>query len=121
MADFCDTDPSPNDQESQKESIADHDGEPPEMQWDDSRLTLGDLTEEVLPSVCKFKGNKDASIPPGLNIYSEQPLLVYSRYKKRQVQIRTIFKDPDGQYYEVGQTLLIPDDFDGMLSFFVCF
>ena len=74
-----------------------------------------------LPNVVKygekFEGARQSgapgTLPVGLRIYSEQPVLFYTRTCKRQVSARTIYHDKDGPYYEVGQTLTIPEDFEG--------
>ncbi|KAL4236897.1 hypothetical protein ACF0H5_005283 [Mactra antiquata] len=92
-----------------------HDG----IQWNDSDTELRNLDNEAgLPQVVKFDDGGVGSdgrspLPQGLRIYVKQPVLFHTRMCKRHVKARTIYHDRQGPYYEVGQTLDIPDDFDG--------
>lgn len=89
---------------------------PPEIVWSERKYKLNDLTEEsgLLPGVCRFtEAPGTGTIPPGVKMYSDQPVWLYSRHTKRHVRGRTIYKDDNGAYFEVGQTLLLPDDFQG--------
>ncbi|XP_071148589.1 uncharacterized protein [Mytilus edulis] len=76
------------------------------VEWTDTLLTN---IKDELPKICKYEGN----LPPGLKLYSQQPVLLYRWYHKRKAEVRTIYRDSTGPYYEVGQTLEIPDDFEG--------
>lgn len=76
------------------------------VEWTDTLLTN---IKDELPKICKYEGN----LPPGLKLYSQQPVLLYRWYHKRKGEVRTIYRDSTGPYYEVGQTLEIPDDFEG--------
>ncbi|KAK3089446.1 hypothetical protein FSP39_003687, partial [Pinctada imbricata] len=85
------------------------------FKWDSQSRVLADLEDDSgLPQVCKLEEDPSkGTLPPGLKLYTRQPVLLYTRCKKRQVKARTIYRDPSGPFYEVGQTLLIPDDFEG--------
>ncbi|KAL3870123.1 hypothetical protein ACJMK2_042734 [Sinanodonta woodiana] len=81
-----------------------------EIEWDSETCRLTEFENgSGLPRVVKLDGD----LPQGLNIYKKQPILLYARTNKTHVGARTIYHDKNGPYYEVGQTLLIPDDFDG--------
>ena len=69
--------------------------------------------DETLPSVVTFEETEPGTLSPGLRIYSRQPVLFYTRTSKRVVRARTIMKDKEGTYFEVGQTLLIPEHYEG--------
>lgn len=71
--------------------------------------------DDKLPCVSKFQedSTRGGKIAPGLKIYANQPLLLYRRVRKRQARTRTIYHDKSGAYFEVGQTILIPDDYTG--------
>jgi len=87
-----------------------------EIEWNDREYKLDDFHEDDnLPRVVRFvEDNQKGSIPPGLKLFSEQPVLFYTRCRKKQVRARTIYRDPSGAYFEVGQTLHVPDDFQGL-------
>lgn len=79
-----------------------------DIEWKDECLSLTDIKDD-LPKICKY----DGQLPPGLRLYSHQPVLLYKCYQKRKGYVRTIYRDHAGPFYEVGQTLQIPDDFEG--------
>ncbi|XP_033737217.1 uncharacterized protein LOC117325232 [Pecten maximus] len=106
--------PAPRDEDPT--SAPDDNSPPPEIIWSDRKYGLGDLTEEsgLLQRMCRFsEAPGTGNMSPGLKIYSEQPVWLHSRHNKRHAKARTIYKDTNGAYFEVGQTLLIPDDFQG--------
>ncbi|XP_045188813.2 uncharacterized protein LOC123546524 [Mercenaria mercenaria] len=92
-----------------------------EIKWSEDFTDLNSFENgSGLPKVVKYEEisrgagvGVGTSLPLGLKIYAEQPVLFYSRTCKRHVKARTIYHDREGPYYEVGQTLDIPDDFDG--------
>lgn len=89
---------------------------PPDVVWSERKYGLKDLTEEagLLQRICRFsEAPGEGNMSPGLKIYADQPVWLHSRHNKRQVKARTIYKDNDGAYFEVGQTLHIPEDFQG--------
>ena len=97
----------------------------PDIEWNESLTDLDRFENgSGLPQVVKYgekvEGTAGArhsgapgSLPTGLRIYSEQPVLFHTRTCKRHVSARTIYHDKEGPYYEVGQTLTIPEDFEG--------
>lgn len=88
-----------------------------DINWDDEKHVLNDFRADIgLPQVVKFdEGETGGNIPPGLKIYCNQPVLFHTHTSKRQARARTIYRDQTGPFYEVGQTLLIPEDFEGKL------
>ena len=98
---------------------------PPVIQWSDDIVDLERFENgSGLPQVVKYEDAIDGeqgarhsgapgSLPTGLKIYSDQPVLFYTRTSKRHVSARTIYHDKEGPYFEVGQTLTIPGDFEG--------
>ncbi|BFY99917.1 hypothetical protein BsWGS_02957 [Bradybaena similaris] len=92
----------------------------PEVVWDLENLTMSHVADlDTFPCVCFFEesvkerdGHREF-LSPGLKIYSRQPVLLHMKTTKKQARARTIYKDPRGAYYEVGQTLIIPDDYKG--------
>lgn len=93
-----------------------------EIRWDDAYTDLKTLENgSGLPCVVKYEGVSHgagvvSSLPTGLKIYAEQPVLLHTRTCKRHAKARTIYHDRQGPYYEVGQTLDIPEDFDGFFD-----
>lgn len=91
------------------------------IQWCDSNVDVRTLDNTSgLPQVVKFDdvfitAKGEESLAPGLKIYANQAVLFHTRACKNHVKARTIYHDRQGPYYEVGQTLDIPDDFDGKL------
>ncbi|KAL8598552.1 hypothetical protein ACOMHN_051340 [Nucella lapillus] len=75
--------------------------------------------DDKLPCVAKIEASEssdessDRKLLPGLKLYAEQPLLFYRRVRKRMARARTIYHDKGGAYFEVGQTILVPDDYTG--------
>lgn len=94
----------------------------PEVEWELENLTMTHVADlDTFPCVCFFEesvkernGHREF-LSPGLKIYSRQPVLLHMKTTKKQARARTIYKDPRGAYYEVGQTLIIPDDYKGRL------
>ncbi|CAG5117555.1 unnamed protein product [Candidula unifasciata] len=92
----------------------------PEVVWDQEGLTMSQVADlDNFPCVCFFEecvqersGHREF-LSPGLKIYSRQPVILHLKTNKKQARARTIYKDPRGAYYEVGQTLIIPDDYKG--------
>jgi len=88
----------------------------PQIDWNQASSSFSSVDEGSLPQVVKFKargGPGAAPLLPGLALYADQPVLLYARTRKAHARARTIYHDRDGPYFEVGQTLDIPDDFDG--------
>lgn len=79
-----------------------------DVEWEENYMSLTNVKED-LPRICKY----DDQLFPGLKLYSQQPVLLYRCCRKRKGIARTIYRDPAGPYYEAGQTLQIPDDFEG--------
>ena len=77
--------------------------------WKETTYTLDNIIED-LPKICKYEGDV---LTQGLKLYSRQPVLLYKWCRKKKADVRTIYRDRTGPYYEVGQTLQIPDDFEG--------
>lgn len=94
-----------------------------EIRWNEELTDLNTFDNgSGLPHVVKYEGVSNgagSSLPPGLRIYAEQPVLLHTRTCKRHVRARTIYHDKQGPYYEVGQTLDIPEDFDGIYANFI--
>ena len=107
MAEGIGVDLVPPDREPEGPSIG--------ITWSSETRVLGDFDNESgLPAVCRFEEDQNkGTLSRGLKIYAGQPVLLHTRCRKRQVRARTIYHDASGPYYEVGQTLLIPDDFEG--------
>lgn len=87
-----------------------------DFQWGEETEKLDTFhDDDKLPCVAKFEEDitEGGKLAPGLRIYCKQPLLLYRRLKKRQARTRTIYHDQSGAYFEVGQTILIPDDYTG--------
>ncbi|CAL1539611.1 unnamed protein product [Lymnaea stagnalis] len=92
----------------------------PEVAWEEEDLTLLQVADkDNFPCICSFEEHTQQKtwqverLQPGLRIYSRQPVLMHMRVTKKQARARTIFKDPKGAYYEVGQTMIIPADYQG--------
>lgn len=83
------------------------------ISWKPEARTLSDIGDDSLPCVCKLSSDGSQALPVGLSIYCQQPLYLYKRRKRKQVLGRTIYHDANGPYYEVGQTLILPDNFEG--------
>lgn len=79
----------------------------------DQLVTFND--DDQLPCVAKFEEDtaQTDKLPTGIKIYQKQPLLFFKRVKKRQARARTIYHEKGGEYFEIGQTLHIPDDYTG--------
>ena len=86
-----------------------------EFQWSDETETPDSFDdEEKLPCVARIEAcGGDRQLLPGLKLYADQPLLMFRRVKKRHARARTIYHDKGGPHFEVGQTILIPDDYTG--------
>ncbi|XP_046357895.2 uncharacterized protein LOC124136128 [Haliotis rufescens] len=86
-----------------------------EFTWADDTATLGVYKDdERLPRIVKFEENKEGKLSPGLKMYCKQTVLFHTKSTKRIASARTIHKDKDtGMYFEVGQTLLLPEDYEG--------
>jgi len=98
------------------EEIEETTAEPLEIEWNDGTTDFSSFENcSGLPSVVKFntQGAGASTLPLGLRIYSDQPVMFYTRTCKKHARARTIYHDREGPYYEVGQTLDIPEDFDG--------
>ena len=99
----------------------------PSIQWSEENIDLQKLdNENGLPQVVQFEDSAGAarpgvpsSLPPGLRIYANQPVLLHSRSSKKYAKARTIYHDKEGPYFEVGQTLMIPEDFHGESRSFI--
>lgn len=108
---------------AESEDIEDIVAEPPQIDWDDGDKDLSSFENgSGLPSVVKYEtpgASGLSTLPLGLRIYAEQPVLFYTRTCKKHAKARTIYHDQQGPYYEVGQTLDIPEDFDGKKLFFL--
>lgn len=93
----------------------DTDSENKEIKWESESRELRTFENgSGLPQVVKYEENRIPScIPPGLRLYARQPVLLHTRCTKRNVRARTVYHDTEGPYYEVGQTLVIPEDFEG--------
>ena len=101
----------------------------PDIDWSDFDSDLDKFENgSGLPQVVRFTETSDGSggathsgvpgsLPAGLRIYADQPVLLHLRSCKRHASARTIYHDKEGPYYEVGQTLTIPEDFDGNYTF----
>ncbi|XP_005112654.1 uncharacterized protein LOC101855311 [Aplysia californica] len=92
----------------------------PELPWENERLSVRELADkDVLPCVASFfpdhsgPDSEGQGLSPGLRLYARQPVLLHERAKSRQAKARTIYRDKGGAYYEVGQTLIIPDSYKG--------
>lgn len=92
----------------------------PQVDWEQENLTMKQVADiDNFPCVCFFEESPRENcghwefLSAGLKIYSRQPVLLHMRTKKKQARARTIMKDQRGAYYEVGQTLIIPDDYQG--------
>ncbi|KAK6990116.1 hypothetical protein BgiMline_013391 [Biomphalaria glabrata] len=92
----------------------------PEVAWDEDNLSLSQLVDkDCFPCICCYEENVQEvdghwdKLAPGLKIYSRQPVLMHTSVSQKQARARTIFKDPSGTYYEVGQTMIIPGDYQG--------
>ncbi|KAK0069464.1 GRB2-associated and regulator of MAPK protein [Biomphalaria pfeifferi] len=92
----------------------------PEVAWDEDNLSLSQLVDkDCFPCICCYEENVQEvdghcdKLAPGLKIYSRQPVLLHTSVSQKQARARTIFKDPSGTYYEVGQTMIIPGDYQG--------
>lgn len=83
------------------------------ISWKPEAQTLSDIGDDSLPCVCKLSSDGSRALPVGLSIYCQQPLYLYKRRQRKQVLGRTIYHDANGPYYEVGQTLILPDNFEG--------
>lgn len=79
-----------------------------EFEWHKEASSLEEL-KDGLPFICKYEGQ----LQEGTKLYSKQPVILFKLYQKKKAYVRTIFRDPSGPYYEVGQTLQIPEDFEG--------
>ena len=92
---------------------------PVEFQWSDETEAPDSFKDDdKLPCVARIEACGDSSeskLLPGLKLYANQPLLLFRQVKKRQARARTIYHDKGGAYFEVGQTILIPDDYTGEL------
>ncbi|XP_046547600.1 uncharacterized protein LOC124257547 [Haliotis rubra] len=86
-----------------------------EFTWADDTMALGVYKDhERLPKVVKLEEKGEGKLCPGLKIYSKQPVLFHARSSKTVASARTIHKDGEtGMYFEVGQTLLLPEDYEG--------
>ena len=97
----------------------------PEIDWSEIDTDLDKFENgSGLPQVVRYaeisdgaEGARHSGVPgsllAGIRIYADQPVLFHSRSCKRHASARTIYHDKEGPYYEVGQTLTIPEDFDG--------
>lgn len=85
------------------------------FQWGDFQILRDFDNNETLPCVAKIEEDmtSEARLVRGLKMYCNQPLLFNSRVRKRQARARTIYHDKSGAFLEVGQTLLIPEDYPG--------
>ncbi|WAR24440.1 hypothetical protein MAR_038109 [Mya arenaria] len=89
---------------------------PPSIDWTESVTSFNSFDESSLPQVATFQiseGSGQPALPPGIALYSAQPVLFHTRTRKSHARARTIYHDQEGPYFEVGQTLDIPDDFQG--------
>ena len=87
-----------------------------EFQWSGETETPDSFKyDDKLPCVARIEACGDRKLLPGLKLYVDQPLLLFRQVKKRQARARTIYHDKGGAYFEVGQTILIPDDYTGEL------
>ncbi|KAK7101300.1 hypothetical protein V1264_024097 [Littorina saxatilis] len=87
-----------------------------DFQWSDETESLESFdNDEKLPCVAKLEesGAGDGKLLPGIKLYADQPLLMFRSVQKRQARARTIYHDKGGAYLEVGQTILIPDNYTG--------
>lgn len=86
-----------------------------EFKWSEECYTPNDFeNNDSLPRVAKFEEDGLNLIPPGVKIYSKQALLLYTRVKQKHVLARTLYKEKGSTvYYEVGQTMTIPESYEG--------
>lgn len=110
---------------AESEDIEDTTSEPPRIDFTTETIDLNSFENgSSLPNVVQYETGGAAgisSLPLGLRIYAGQPVMFYTRTCKKHARARTIYHDKSGPYYEVGQTLDIPEDFDGMIIFlFIC-
>ncbi|ESP03586.1 hypothetical protein LOTGIDRAFT_237593 [Lottia gigantea] len=83
------------------------------FQFDDEKYKLGDFEDEKnLPTVVRFEDTQ-GDVTPGIKIYAETPVLFFTRRSQKQASVRTIYRDNSGAFFEVGQTLIIPEDYQG--------
>ena len=99
--------------ETVENSTKNGDDESPEISWNPDPQPLRDIQSDALPCVCRLSTDGTTSLPGGMSLYCKQPLYLHHRRQRRQVLGRTIYHDPSGPYYEVGQTLILPDNFEG--------
>lgn len=100
-----------------RDIITDKKGTIMDLQWsqDSTPLTSFDNGSD-LPQVVKIGPSLAANarpLPPGLKVYAGQPLLFYICARKKHALARTIYREREGAYFEVGQTFDIPEDFEG--------
>ncbi|KAH3694668.1 uncharacterized protein LOC127861885 [Dreissena polymorpha] len=99
-------------------SLTEESGGVANFEWSEDSVTVLNNFDNgtSLPCVARLEsiaGAGASSLPPGLSIYAGQPVLLHERTCKKHAKARTIYHDKDGPYFEVGQTLDIPDDFQG--------
>ncbi|XP_041358044.1 uncharacterized protein LOC121374958 [Gigantopelta aegis] len=86
----------------------------PTFEWREDKVDVEYFqNDDTLPSVVRFEETDPGKLSPGLRIYAKQPVQLYTRTHKKVARARTIMKDKEGTYFEVGQTLLIPEDYEG--------
>jgi hypothetical protein len=83
------------------------------FQWSEAEEPISSFTDDNNKLPCVARLERANFLLPGLRPYGEQPLLMFRRMRRRQARARTIYHDKGGAYYEVGQTILIPDDYTG--------
>lgn len=83
------------------------------FQWSDQEEPVSAFANDDNKLPCVARLELANPLPPGLRPYGGHPLLLFKSLKRRQARARTIYHDKAGAYYEVGQTILIPDDYTG--------
>ncbi|XP_064606676.1 uncharacterized protein LOC135471389 [Liolophura sinensis] len=86
-----------------------------EFTWAEETYRLSDLTgQDQFPRVVNLEPDEGVEISYGLRPYLNQPVILNQCVSKRDVSARTVYRDKTtGKYFEVGQTLLIPDSYEG--------
>lgn len=86
--------------------------------WAEETYRLSDLSgEDQFPRVVNLEPDESVEIGSGLRPYIRQPVILDRSVSKRDVSARTVYREkPTGKYFEVGQTLLIPDSYEGKIG-----
>lgn len=90
--------------------------DPPTLTFEEGSYSISELLDShLLPVVVQYDKARQTPPTTDFNFDLSQPLLLYKKRNIQKVSARSLCLD-EGQYKEVGESLLIPEDYKGWFA-----